>query len=94
MDDQTKEVVAKAELPKLMKQMRVALGLSQEELAKLSGISRQSVSYYETADAVPTMATLDKWLEAITKEIKESRRKGGKLSPESQNKAPVSSDEG
>ena len=81
MDDQTKEVVAKAELPKLMKQMRVALGLSQEELAKLSGISRQSVSYYETADAVPTIATLDKWLEAITKEIKELRKKGGKSSP-------------
>lgn len=78
MDDLTKEVVAKAELPKLMKQMRVALGLSQEELARLSGISRQSVSYYETGDATPTIGTLDKWLEAITKEIKELRRKGGK----------------
>lgn len=74
MDNETKEIVAKAELPKLMRQMRIALGLSQEELAKLSGISRQSVSYYETADAVPTVATLDKWLEATTKEIKELRK--------------------
>ena len=74
MDDLTKEVVAKAELPKLMRQMRMALGLSQEELARLSGISRQSVSYYETGDATPTISTLDKWLSATTKEIKELRK--------------------
>jgi len=75
MDAQTKEIVAKAELPKLMRAIRVAVGLSQDELGKLSGISRQMISYYETADAVPTMETLVKWLDAITLEIKKLRGK-------------------
>ena len=78
MDAETKEVVAKAELPKLMRAIRVAVGLSQDELAKLSGISRQSISYYETADAVPTIGTLGKWLDAITLEIKKLRKRGEK----------------
>lgn len=75
MDTQTKEIVAKAELPKLMRAIRTSLGISQEELGKLSGISRQMISYYETADAVPTMETLVKWLDAITLEIKKLRGK-------------------
>ncbi len=78
MDAQTKEIVAKAELPKLMRGIRVAVGLSQDELGRLSGISRQMISYYETADAVPTMETLGKWLDAITLEIKKLRKRGEK----------------
>ena len=78
MDAQTKEIVAKAELPKLMRGIRVAVGLSQEEMARLSGISRQMISYYETADSVPTVGTLDKWLDAIVREIKRIRKRGEK----------------
>jgi transcriptional regulator with XRE-family HTH domain len=74
MDTETKEVIARAELPKLFKAIRVALGLSQEKMGKLSGISRVQISYYETADSVPTMVTFNKWLEAATKEIKELRK--------------------
>ena len=78
MDVETQEVIARAELPKLFRAIRVALGLSQEKMSELSGISRVQISYYETADSVPTMATFNKWLEAATKEIKGLR---GKSSP-------------
>jgi len=73
MDTETKEVIARAELPKLFKNIRMALGLSQEKMSELSGISRVQISYYETADSVPTMATFNKWLEAATKKIRELR---------------------
>ncbi|MFC1924405.1 helix-turn-helix domain-containing protein [Chloroflexota bacterium] len=69
MDDETKEVIARAELPKLFRGIRKAIGLSQEQMSKLSGISRVQISYYETADSVPTMATFNKWLSAATGEI-------------------------
>ena len=75
MDSQTKEVIARAELPKMFRAIRKAMGLSQQELADLSGISRVQISYYETADAVPTIATFNKWLDAVTKEIRRMREK-------------------
>ncbi len=81
MDTETQEVIARAELPKLFKAIRVALGLSQERMGELSGISRVMISYYETADSVPTMKTFNRWLEAATWEIKDLRkqtRKEGK----------------
>jgi transcriptional regulator with XRE-family HTH domain len=74
MDDETKEVIARAELPRLFKHIRLALGLSQEKMSELSGISRVQISYYETADSVPTIATFNKWLDAATKEIRALRK--------------------
>ena len=88
MDDETKEVIARAELPKLFRAIRRALGLSQEKMSELSGISRVQISYYETADSVPTMATFNKWLEAATSEIKELRKEEGKSSSVSVVKTP------
>ena len=73
MDVETKEVIARAELPKLFRNIRLALGLSQERMSELSGISRVQISYYETADSVPTMGTFNKYLKSITKEIKALR---------------------
>ena len=73
MDAETQEVIARAELPKLFRAIRVALGLSQEKMGKLSGISRVQISYYETADTVPTMKTFNKWLSAVTEEIRRLR---------------------
>lgn len=78
MDKETQEVIARAELPKLFKHIRVALGLSQEKMSELSGISRVQISYYETADSVPTMATFNKWLDAAKKEIRKLREEGSK----------------
>ena len=73
MDVETKEVIARAELPKLFRNIRLALGLSQERMSELSGISRVQISYYETADSVPTMVTFNKWLSAVTSEIRRIR---------------------
>lgn len=78
MDKETQEVIARAELPKLFKHIRLALGLSQEKMSELSGISRVQISYYETADSVPTMATFNKWLDAAKKEIRKLREGGRK----------------
>lgn len=74
MDDETMEVIARAQIPKLFRAIRKALGLSQAEMGKLSCISRVQISYYETGDSVPTMGTFSKWLETATKEIRELRR--------------------
>jgi transcriptional regulator with XRE-family HTH domain len=74
MDKDTKEVIARAELPLLFRNIRRALGLSQEKMAELSGISRVQISYYETADTVPTMATFYKWQSAVIKEIQRLRK--------------------
>jgi len=78
MDTETKEVIARAELPKLFREIRRALGLSQDRMGKLSGISRVQISYYETADTVPTMATFNKWLSAATEEIRWLRKQSKK----------------
>lgn len=78
MDIETQEVIARAQLPKLFKEIRKATGLSQERMGKLSGISRVQISYYETANTVPTMKTFNKWLEAATKEIKKLRKQAKK----------------
>lgn len=79
MDAQTKEIIARAQLPKLMRVIRVALGLSQEKLGRLFGVSRQSISYYETGDMLPTIGTLDKWLDAVVSQIKDLRQDRKKL---------------
>lgn len=73
MDVETQEVIARAELPVLFGAIRRALGLSQQQMSELTGISRVQISYYETADSVPTMATFNKWLSAVTEEIKRLR---------------------
>lgn len=78
MDAETQEVIAKAELPKLFREVRKALGLSQEMMGKLSGISRVQISYYETADSVPTMVTFNKWLSTVTEEIRRLRKQADK----------------
>ena len=93
MDVETQEVIARAELPKLFKAIRTALGLSQEKMSKLSGISRVQISYYETADSVPTMVTFNKWLEAVMKEIKDLRKKGSKSIPTSSVQGTQNSEE-
>jgi len=73
MDVETQEVIARAELPKMFKAVRRALGLSQQKMSELTGISRVQISYYETADSVPTMATFNKWLSAVAREIRHIR---------------------
>jgi len=68
-----REIIARAELGILLKGVRKALKLSQQELSELSGISRQSINYYESGHVTPTIMSLKMWLDAVSKEIK--RRK-------------------
>ena len=70
-----KEIIAKAELAILLKGVRKALKLSQEELAELSEISRQSISYYESGHVTPTIVSLKMWLDAVSREIKRKKTK-------------------
>jgi transcriptional regulator with XRE-family HTH domain len=74
MDNETKEVIARAELPIVFRTIRQSLGLSQEKMAELSGISRVQISYYETGDSTPTMATFRKWLLGVHTEIQRIRK--------------------
>ncbi len=67
--------ITKDNLPKVMTAIRKALGLSQTEMAKRAGISRQMLSYYETGQSVPTTHSLDSWILAVKLEI-------NKLKPE------------
>ena len=46
------------ELSENIAQMRKALGLSQEQLAEQVGVSRQSISKWETAQSVPELEKL------------------------------------
>jgi len=60
--------------PNLMRVIRKALGLSQEEIANLVGVSRQMVNYYEQANAYPSADTWIKWIDVVEKQIKKLRR--------------------
>lgn len=64
-----RELIAKAEVAQLMKGIRKALKLSQKEVADLSGLSRQAISMYETADMQPSIGSIKLYIEAISKQI-------------------------
>lgn len=48
-----------------LKEHRNRRGLSQEELAKLSGISRDAIARLETTDRRPRSSTVDKLARAL-----------------------------
>ena len=70
------EQVAIFILPRMMREIRESLSLTQIQLYELSGISRQSISYYETGASVPNLDSAGKWLNAITREIRRLKRRG------------------
>ena len=69
------EVLLKLVTPNLMRTIRRALGLSQEQMANLVGVSRQMVNYYELANAYPSAETWVKWIEVVEKQIKKLKHK-------------------
>ena len=71
--------VAKFILPKVMTEIREALGLTKVEMSKKAGISRQSITYYESGKTFPNLESTGKWLNAVTKEIRKLRRKAAKV---------------
>lgn len=48
---------------------RQARGLSQEQLARLTGVTRQQISLLEAPDTNPTLATLQKVAEALGMDV-------------------------
>lgn len=60
--------------PSLMRTIRKALGLSQEQMANLIGVTRQMVNYYERGDAYPSTETWVNWTDAVEKQIRKLRR--------------------
>ena len=68
--------------PYLMREIRKALGLSQEQMATLAGISRQMVNYYEKGDAYPSTGTWLNWTMAVGKEIRKLRKQGSTMANE------------
>lgn len=79
-DDKQFKVVT----PSLMRTIRKALGLSQEQMANLIGVTRQMVNYYERGDAYPSTETWVNWTMAVEKQIKKLRKQ--ESSSESQKK--------
>ena len=61
-------------LPVILKGIRKSLRLTQLELSQSSGLSRQTINYYETGRSVPSPESIDLWLKAINREIKRLRR--------------------
>lgn len=66
----TNERMLKIITPNLMKTIRKALGLSQEQMANLVGVSRQMINYYEQGDAYPSIGTWINWTDAVEKRIR------------------------
>ena len=54
-------------LGKKIKLARVELDLTQTDLAKKTGSLQKSISRYETGEAVPSLATLEKLSKALKK---------------------------
>jgi len=53
------------QFPSQLKKFRIALGMSQEDLAEKLFISRQAVSRWESGDATPDMTNLIKLAEIL-----------------------------
>ena len=69
------ELLLKLVTPNLMRTIRKALGLSQEQMANLVGVSRQMVNYYEQAYAYPSAKTWVNWIAVVEKQIKKLKNK-------------------
>ena len=94
MSINTEERQFKVVTPSLMRTIRKALGLSQEQIANLIGVTRQMVNYYERGDAYPSTETWVNWVMAVEKQIKKLRNKETQSqAPENQNKGTQSSGE-
>ena len=57
-------------LPRLLRTIREALGLSQEMIAEKSGVTRQLVSRWECGHSLPSKEHLDNWLTVIETQIR------------------------
>jgi transcriptional regulator with XRE-family HTH domain len=61
--------------PAVRQEIRRALGLSQLDLAAALGVSRVSISRYETGHRTPRGALLDRYLDVLDRLTQESLRR-------------------
>lgn len=54
-------------LGKRIKLARVEMDMTQADLAEATGILQKSISRYETGEALPTLETLERLVEALGK---------------------------
>jgi transcriptional regulator with XRE-family HTH domain len=74
------------ELGRALRLARLEQGRKQAEVAELAGISKSTLSKYETAAQYPTLATLDRLLDALGLTLTElEQRLGGTHHRERQN---------
>ena len=66
--------------PESLRQHRAARGLTQAQLAKLAGVTRPAISWYETGAKTPRLSTAYKLAEALGVEL-EALGDGYVLSP-------------
>ncbi|MEV5526377.1 helix-turn-helix transcriptional regulator [Streptomyces prunicolor] len=52
--------------PEQRRSIREAVGISQQELADIVGVSRQAVTAWEAGDRYPRKAQLARYVEALT----------------------------
>ena len=57
------------DLGKRLRQLRIARGLSPEDLAKQTGFYAFHITEVETGTAVPTLPSLEKWAKALGVEL-------------------------
>lgn len=68
-----------ANLVKLLKEKRLAKGLSHQAVADISGLSRSTISRIESGLRVPTITVCLKFANAIGENLGELIKKAGKV---------------
>lgn len=63
---------------RLIREARVAAGLTQSELARRAGTSQPTVAAYEAGDKVPTVATMERLLDVAGVRLTSSPSLGGR----------------
>lgn len=57
-------------IPDILKSIREGVSISQIEMAKFIGISRQSLCQWESGQTIPTGEQLGRWITTIRKELR------------------------
>lgn len=69
---------ARVSIARRLVEERTGAGLTQQELAKLSGLRQETISRLESGKHSPTVRTIDRIIEAIAAHRKAARKKNRK----------------
>ena len=54
----------------ILKRVRDAAGITQQQVADRAGVSRQMLNNWENSKGIPTLEHLQAWLDAVIAELK------------------------